>query len=54
MCRVLGEEVLCAKGTSWLTRHGEHDAGPFFNLLRASPTYVNLQLMTAPFCIQGC
>ncbi|KAK9815204.1 hypothetical protein WJX73_010901 [Symbiochloris irregularis] len=33
---VQGEEVVCAKGTSWLTRRGEYDAAPFFFKLRPS------------------
>lgn len=34
---VLGQEVVCAKGTSWLTRRGEYDAAPFFGYLRPAP-----------------
>ena len=36
VCRVGKEEVVCAKGSAWLTRNGDRDAAWFYSLLQPS------------------
>lgn len=46
LCRVGGEQVACAQGSAWLTRHGEADAAWFFPLLRPAPMCAQPQTLS--------
>ena len=49
LCRVQGEEIVCAKSDLWLTKNGYSDGSFFFPLLRPAAPCASL-----PFKIADC